>query len=187
MSILTTKLFETQSVLSRHRFELSKRLKDPMFERSPKISSILKNRIYDQCSKNIETMETGKRKKYDNLKKSNREKIEELNRLKNRKSKGIKSHKLQLAKKEHVNNKNKRLQHPKFELPQNMFPITKKKRSFDKETKNTDEMEKEKQPRYDDSKENEEKPKELSRIRKRKIPASQLCNLQTKRKKCDGI
>ena len=68
MSILTTKLFETQSALSRHRFKLSKRLKDPMFERSPKISLILKKRIFDQYSKNTELIKIRKRKKYDNLK-----------------------------------------------------------------------------------------------------------------------
>jgi hypothetical protein len=62
-----------------------KKIKDQMFERSPKISSILKKRIYDQCSKNIETIETGKRKKYYNLKKlkkSSRKIIEERDRPK---------------------------------------------------------------------------------------------------------
>ncbi len=94
---------------------------------------------------------------------------------------------MQLAKRKHdnVNNKNKRLQHPTFELPPNMISIA-KKRSFDQKTKNMDEMEKGKQPRYDYSKENGEKPKELSRTRKRKTPVNQLCNLQTKRKKYDG-
>ncbi len=45
LSIITLKLFETQSALSRHRFKLSKRLKDPMFERPANICSTLKKRI----------------------------------------------------------------------------------------------------------------------------------------------
>lgn len=48
LSIITTKLFETQSALSRHRFKLSKRLKDLMFERSANISPAIQSRMVDK-------------------------------------------------------------------------------------------------------------------------------------------
>jgi hypothetical protein len=48
LNIITSKLFETQSALSRHRFKLSKRLKDPMFKRSTKICPNLKKHILQQ-------------------------------------------------------------------------------------------------------------------------------------------
>lgn len=65
LSILSTKLFETQSALSRHRFKLTKRLKDPMFERSQKLPAILKNRIIDQQEITVETEPARKRRKYE--------------------------------------------------------------------------------------------------------------------------
>lgn len=48
LKVLTSKLFETQSALSRHRFKLSKRLKDPMFERSPQLPVDIQQRILEQ-------------------------------------------------------------------------------------------------------------------------------------------
>jgi hypothetical protein len=51
LNIIILKLFETQSALSRHIFKLSKRLKDPMFERSSKICPALKKHILEQNEK----------------------------------------------------------------------------------------------------------------------------------------
>ena len=64
LNIITQKLFEAQSALSRHRFKLSKRLKDPMFERSQKISPALKKHILKQSeSQAIEELGQKRRKK----------------------------------------------------------------------------------------------------------------------------
>jgi hypothetical protein len=64
LSIITLKLFETQSALSRHRFKLSKRLKDPIFERSKNISPILKKkRILEQREEQDSAERVRKRKK----------------------------------------------------------------------------------------------------------------------------
>jgi hypothetical protein len=47
MKLLTSKLFETQSALSRHRFRLVKRLGDPMFERSKYTPGLIKKRLQE--------------------------------------------------------------------------------------------------------------------------------------------
>jgi hypothetical protein len=51
LSIITSKLFEAQSALSRHRFKLSKRMKNPMYEKEEKLPISLKNCIIDQYQK----------------------------------------------------------------------------------------------------------------------------------------
>jgi hypothetical protein len=57
MKKLTSKLFETQSALSRQRFKLLvKRLGDPMYERSTGIPDIVKKRLLDQHSNEIVTL-----------------------------------------------------------------------------------------------------------------------------------
>jgi hypothetical protein len=53
MKRLTSKLFETQSALSRQRFKLVKILGDPMYERSTGIPDIVKKRLLDQYSNEI--------------------------------------------------------------------------------------------------------------------------------------
>jgi hypothetical protein len=45
LKLLTSKLFETQSALSCHRFRLVKRLEDPMFERPTYTSGLIKKRL----------------------------------------------------------------------------------------------------------------------------------------------
>jgi hypothetical protein len=51
LRIITSKLFEAQSALSRHRFKLAKRMKNPIYEREQKMSLSLKKRIIDQYQK----------------------------------------------------------------------------------------------------------------------------------------
>ncbi len=72
LSILTTKLFETQSILSRHRFKLTKRLKDTMFERPQKLPAILKKRIMDQHEISVAMEPTRKRTKYETIQEGDR-------------------------------------------------------------------------------------------------------------------
>jgi hypothetical protein len=68
LNIITQKLFEAQSALSRHRFKLSKRLKDPMFGRSTKISPSLRKYSLEQNESQDKEERGNKRKKKDNLK-----------------------------------------------------------------------------------------------------------------------
>ncbi len=53
MKLLTSKLFETQSALSRHRFRLVKRLGDLLFERSKYTSGLIKKRLQENMIINI--------------------------------------------------------------------------------------------------------------------------------------
>lgn len=53
MKRITTKLFETQSALSRLRFKLVKRISNPMYERSSGIPALVKRRLLDQHSEHI--------------------------------------------------------------------------------------------------------------------------------------
>jgi hypothetical protein len=47
LKLLTSKLFEIQSALSRHRYRLVKRLGDPMFERPTYTPGLIKKRLQD--------------------------------------------------------------------------------------------------------------------------------------------
>jgi hypothetical protein len=60
---LTSKLFETQSALSRHRFKLSKRRTDPMFERSKDIPVAVQQRIRNQYAGYTRLAKANKKRK----------------------------------------------------------------------------------------------------------------------------
>jgi hypothetical protein len=56
---LTSKFFEAQSALSRHRFRLVQRIGDPMYERSPGIPDLVKKRLLELSRNDIENRQCG--------------------------------------------------------------------------------------------------------------------------------
>lgn len=84
ISIITSNLFEAQSALSRHRFKLMKRMKNPSFERALKTQTLLKERIIDQYNKTIPTRITVKLSKRDSSKQESEQPVIE-SRVKKRK------------------------------------------------------------------------------------------------------
>ncbi len=87
---LTSKLFEAQSAMSRHRFKLKKRLGNPLFERPGGIPRDIKKRLLQEYE-NIETTMKVKRQKLTKQRNTNRSglKAEEMSqpRAKKRKTK----------------------------------------------------------------------------------------------------
>jgi hypothetical protein len=82
LSILTSKLFEAQSAMSRHRFKLAKRLKDPMFEREKKMPKSLKQHILNQYEMKKSMHIRDKRKERDASRETNKDKEKYCNKRK---------------------------------------------------------------------------------------------------------